>query len=747
MAAAVNIMNPSIRAAAVASGDSALVTSLAVAQGKQSQISSWATSAALFRDLAGYIFSVLQAFIIGIAPIVLAVTVVPGAGKRILLSYSQVLLWLALWDPTMSIINYIVSLYGQGELGPTLGSTGGFSMMNQGVITQMTSNMELAAGFLASTVPLITWGLVKGGLAFTDFVVGAVGSSFATTAGAMAATGNVSLGNFSMDNQTMNQAMLARKETAGQAQDVVSTAGEFDTMNYNIGGHVTKAPTGDIKGQITAADAAAAAHDLSMSRGFATSAEKNAGIANSVGAELVASNMTNSTSGAALDHGTGTSKSGSENITGSQMFKGAMSSLASQNVSQKAARDYGAAWGAKIGNPKERQQAAAAADNEANNTNNAAKASRLRSWASGVLGGMGAEASLGGHTGISEDTSGNASKSESGEHGFSGGTSMDAKTAAQVSQLWRHNIAYAQQHGFGTTGKDGQMANEALSASERATQDYKKSVSYKRSASLAVSYTMPTSTTSNFGVGSNRAALAELEARLRREGANITEGTDAGLNRGQSVTNQADKAAAHAREIIATSPPPPSASKVLHKAQAGFNADAGAVHTGHSALTKKANKRITNDKAGAENYANVAHQLYNNALAEYSGEAAQTSASMSSFVPTVATGYDPYGPSDWTITKLGGAYMASAAVANYLKNLARNAIGPGKPGAQEGGEGGGGGSPGGDGGNSKGSGEPADDATSSNGSGVTPQFENKVENDFEFGPSDGAGDMDVPLIE
>ena len=254
-AAAVNLMSPALRSAAVASGDSPLVTSLAVAQGQQSQISSWATSAALFRDLAGYIFSVLQAFILGIAPIILAVVVVPGAGKRILLSYMQVLIWLALWEPTMSVINYIVALYAQGQLGPTLGSSGGFSMMNQSVITKMTSNMELAAGFLASTVPLITWGLVKGGLAFTDFVVGAVGSSFATTAGAMAATGNVSLGNFSMGNTTLDQSMLAAKTTAGAGQNMVDVPGEGDTYTAVHGGTTYKTPLGSMSGSVTRSNA------------------------------------------------------------------------------------------------------------------------------------------------------------------------------------------------------------------------------------------------------------------------------------------------------------------------------------------------------------------------------------------------------------------------------------------------------------------------------------------------------------
>ena len=40
----------------------------------------------MFRNLSGYIFSVLQAFILAIAPIILVIAVLPGSGKRVLIS-------------------------------------------------------------------------------------------------------------------------------------------------------------------------------------------------------------------------------------------------------------------------------------------------------------------------------------------------------------------------------------------------------------------------------------------------------------------------------------------------------------------------------------------------------------------------------------------------------------------------------------------------------------------------------------
>ena len=235
-AATINALRPALNAAAVAAGQSQAVTALAVSQGEQSQVSSWATAALIFRDLSGYLYSVLQAFVMALLPIITVALFIPGAGHRIALTTVQVLFWLALWEPTLSIVDYIVDLYSQGTLGPVVGQTGGYSMMNLGVISTQTSHLMLAASFIASMVPLITWGLVKGGFAFTEFLTHGMGNALAAQAGAMAATGNVSLGQKSFDNTSIDQEMLMFKESAGTGEALVSQAGVDATRQVNIGG-------------------------------------------------------------------------------------------------------------------------------------------------------------------------------------------------------------------------------------------------------------------------------------------------------------------------------------------------------------------------------------------------------------------------------------------------------------------------------------------------------------------------------
>jgi hypothetical protein len=235
-AAAINALRPALNAAAIASGQSQAVTALAVAQGEKSQVSSWATGAIIFRDLAGYLYSVLQAFVMALLPLIMVALFIPGAGHRIAMTTMQVLFWLALWEPTLSIVDYIVDLYSQGTLGPVMGKTGGYSMMNLGVISTQTSHLMLAAGFVSSMVPLITWGLVKGGFAFTEFLTHGLGTALAAQAGAMAATGNISLDQQSFNNRSIGQEMLMYKETAGTGEALTSMAGADATEQVNQGG-------------------------------------------------------------------------------------------------------------------------------------------------------------------------------------------------------------------------------------------------------------------------------------------------------------------------------------------------------------------------------------------------------------------------------------------------------------------------------------------------------------------------------
>ena len=514
-AAAVNLMNPSMRAAAVASGDSSLVTSLAVSQGQQSQISSWATAAALFRDLSGYIFSVLQAFILGIAPIILAVVVLPGAGKRILLSYGQVLIWLALWEPTMSVINFIVALYAQGTLGPTLGSSGGYSMMNQGVITQMTSNMELAAGFLASTVPLITWGLVKGGLAFTDFVVGAVGSSFATTAGAMAATGNVSLENFSMGNETLNQRMLAARTTSGQGQFMEDSPGEGITTTFNTGGGVTNSVYGKETALKSANTSAAVASALSAARSAGVQASQDTSSGLSMASAAISQIMTSASHGQGINQSTSVGNNASLGRSGTTRVQKAISVGLEHLTTDGEAKEFGYGLGAKLTAGQRKSLGSALSEEEGKATGSA------KSMLGSLLGGLNASATGGMDSGVDEknsySTSGKQSHAASLDIG--GGTSADLKKSAAVNAATAATLGYlhSDQHGYSADAR--KSIASGLKFAQSASNEYRANKSFTASASVGTSLTIANQRDASSMEPNNLASLRQAAKQHVAKGA------------------------------------------------------------------------------------------------------------------------------------------------------------------------------------------------------------------------------------
>jgi len=217
-AATINMFNSSaLQQGAALTGNNGMMISMALAQATQSQVSSWYTGAQIFNSLMGYIYSVLQAFLFAITPILFAALLIPGFGFAILKNFTQVLLWLILWQPMLAIVNYIMSLYGQQAYGGVLATAGGFTDMNLPVISEQASHMALAAGFLGTMVPMIAWGLVKGSLAFSDFIMSAGGGAFASQAAQQAASGNVTLDNQSMNNDSFNSKNFTHSLAVGES--------------------------------------------------------------------------------------------------------------------------------------------------------------------------------------------------------------------------------------------------------------------------------------------------------------------------------------------------------------------------------------------------------------------------------------------------------------------------------------------------------------------------------------------------
>jgi hypothetical protein len=221
-AAAANLLTDGLSTAVAQSGDSALTSTVALAQATKAQDSNWVMAAAIFNDISGYIFSLLQALMIGLMPLFIIAAFVPGTKMKILITVGQVFIWLALWQPTFAILNFIITEYSQGPFGGAF-TDANYTMSTAPIISETTNRFIAAAGFMGASIPMITWGIVKGGMALTSFVGGAMGGSFASAAANMASTGNVSLGNQSYDNYSANSTNASGPTNLGVAGPVTST--------------------------------------------------------------------------------------------------------------------------------------------------------------------------------------------------------------------------------------------------------------------------------------------------------------------------------------------------------------------------------------------------------------------------------------------------------------------------------------------------------------------------------------------
>lgn len=235
--ALIDLSAETFRNSATAAGNNEVMQAAAIAQAEAQQKSTWGAAFHTFNNMMGYVYVVLQAFIFAITPIILLALVVPGMGKGITGNYIQILLWLALWPPMLGVINFVITLFGMDAVRGAYADQGGFrNLSNTAMISQRTNDLVLAAQFLGTMVPMISWGIIKGAMAFTEFISAGVGSQFASQAGAQAATGNYSLNNGSMNNTTLDKTSLAM--SAGVGFDGVKAAHSASALDItrNAGG-------------------------------------------------------------------------------------------------------------------------------------------------------------------------------------------------------------------------------------------------------------------------------------------------------------------------------------------------------------------------------------------------------------------------------------------------------------------------------------------------------------------------------
>lgn len=237
--AMLNVSSGTFRQAALQTGNNEMVQAAALAQAEQQQKSAWVAGFSVFNNMMGYVFTILQTLIFAMTPLIIIALLVPGLGPKIFANYAQVLIWMTLWQPMLAIVNFILQLYGSHGFAESIGMAGGLNNGNKYIISERANDLVIAGQFLGTMVPLLTWGIVKGAMAFTEFITSGVGSQFATQAGAAAATGNLSMNNLSMNNTSLDKYSTQMSSAVGFQDVKMGTSAGGLTSTQAQGGTVT----------------------------------------------------------------------------------------------------------------------------------------------------------------------------------------------------------------------------------------------------------------------------------------------------------------------------------------------------------------------------------------------------------------------------------------------------------------------------------------------------------------------------
>lgn len=239
--AVMDLMQGGFTYAAAQTGSSPVVASINIDQAVNQQKSSWWAAGQLFAKLGPMFYVVLYVFVIGISPVIIAALFIPHFGLAMASSYFKILLWLAIWQPSFAILNYILALFEQNASTTIMHSSGTWSFTTHTVLNQAANDYVLVGGFLGSLLPFVLYGLVnQGSMAITGFLEAASAKGAASAAGTSMSSGNLSLGQRSIDNTSMNHydSALSRVTgshgamgywSAGAAQAQIDSSGQWSS--------------------------------------------------------------------------------------------------------------------------------------------------------------------------------------------------------------------------------------------------------------------------------------------------------------------------------------------------------------------------------------------------------------------------------------------------------------------------------------------------------------------------------------
>lgn len=175
------------------------------------QRSSYETMGQLASETLPIMRSVLELIGYALFLLIMPLLVLP-MGYRVLTSWAQTILWLAMWPPMYAILHFImvsaISMKTRSYMG--ISNPNGITLASSLGIQNISADMAAMAGYLSLSIPFICIAVVKGLSSFVHLSssLGSVSQSAATGAAHDAFTGTYQLGNMSLDNHSMGNVQM-----------------------------------------------------------------------------------------------------------------------------------------------------------------------------------------------------------------------------------------------------------------------------------------------------------------------------------------------------------------------------------------------------------------------------------------------------------------------------------------------------------------------------------------------------------
>lgn len=233
-----NITNSAVRQGikgfAARSSDTANLLNLASANAATKQRLSWAAGNELATRTLPFAQSLLMLILVCLFPLVIALAVSNHTlfGLNTLKLYVSGFIYFQMWPIMFAILNYAANFWLQSQSGGTT-----LVLANTDIVALQHSDVANLAGYLALSIPVLSFYLTKGAAAIGSQVAGSVLSSGAFTSAGVAATtadGNWSFNNMSMDNVSQNKMDTNLVQRQGQQ---TWQADNGSTQTQTAGGH------------------------------------------------------------------------------------------------------------------------------------------------------------------------------------------------------------------------------------------------------------------------------------------------------------------------------------------------------------------------------------------------------------------------------------------------------------------------------------------------------------------------------